>query len=223
MLFLNNLRRLDVVVGVSDFWRSRLLELGARRVEVIHNAVSDPPVQFEQAEVGEFGHRYGFDDDIPLIYLGTSQREKGVVEAYRALSDKPYQFVVSGGGTIPELPVRRLDLARREYLLLLHRSDVAVVMSNLVEGWCRTAHEAMLCGTPVVGSGRGGMRELLDGGQQIVCASFSELPAAVACALDERAVLGQRGRRFAESFTCEQFEVRWRSLVQSLLREGGSA
>ena len=46
--------------------------------------------------------------------------------------------------------------------MLLQAASVAVTMSKFNEGWCRTAHEAMLCKTPVVGSGMGGMGELLE-------------------------------------------------------------
>ena len=48
-------------------------------------------------------------------------------------------------------------------------------MSKFQEGWCRTAHEAMLLKTPVVGSGFGGMSELLEGGGQIICDNFNDL------------------------------------------------
>ena len=34
-------------------------------------------------------------------------------------------------------------------------------MSTFKEGWCRVLHEAAIHGTPILGSGLGGMRELL--------------------------------------------------------------
>ena len=49
-------------------------------------------------------------------------------------------------------------------------------MSKFKEGWCRTAHEAMLLKTPVIGSRPwAAMKELLDGGKQTVCQDFKNL------------------------------------------------
>ena len=62
-----------------------------------------------------------------------------------------------------------------DYLKLLKASWVVLTMSKFKEGWCRTAHEAMLLKTPVIGSGTGGMRELLENGKQIVCPEFDNL------------------------------------------------
>ena len=64
------------------------------------------------------------------------------------------------------IPVVNLSLNYKEYLCLLKASSVVVTMSKFKEGWCLTAHEAMLCKTPVIGSGKGGMRELLEGGNK---------------------------------------------------------
>ncbi len=49
-----------------------------------------------------------------------------------------------------------------------------------------TALKAMLCGTPVVGSGRGGMRELPQKGGQIICRDFGELGPLAADLLNDK-------------------------------------
>ena len=64
-------------------------------------------------------------------------------------------------------------------------------MSKFLEGWNRTAHEAMLCRTPVIGSGTGGMRELLLGGQQIICEDIKTLPEIVDYAIKNAFALGE--------------------------------
>ena len=35
-------------------------------------------------------------------------------------------------------------------------------MSDFKEGWCRVLHEAAMHGTPILGSGLGGMKELME-------------------------------------------------------------
>jgi glycosyltransferase involved in cell wall biosynthesis len=58
-------------------------------------------------------------------------------------------------------------------------------MSKFLEGWNRTAHEAILVGTPVVGSGQGGMLELLEKSNQKVVTNFSDLDEIVSKILCE--------------------------------------
>ncbi len=90
-------------------------------------------------------------------------------------------------------------------------------MSKFLEGWNITAHEAMLCQTPVIGSGKGGMRELLEGGGQIICTEFSELPRHIDYALKNQQELGFKGYEFASQFTLEKFETEWLNLVDRIL------
>ena len=93
-------------------------------------------------------------------------------------------------------------------------------MSKFKEGWCRTAHEAMLLKTPVIGSGLGGMRELLKGGGQIICKDFKNLKGKVEYLLshpDTRKKTGEDGYSFAKKFTLEKFEKEWLNLIQEIL------
>ena len=92
-------------------------------------------------------------------------------------------------------------------------------MSKFKEGWCRTAHEAMLLKTPVVGSGLGGMRELLEGGKQIICQDFTSLKEKVEYLLNHSEVrkkIGQDGYNFAKDFTLERFKKEWVELIKKL-------
>jgi glycosyltransferase involved in cell wall biosynthesis len=108
-----------------------------------------------------------------------------------------------------------LNLSYGEYLLLLKSSSVVITMSTFKEGWNRTAHEAMLCKTPVVGSGLGGMQELLDGGGQIICEDFSQLREKVLYVLDHPEI-GEKGYEFAKQFTIERFNEAWLNLIKNI-------
>ena len=206
------LRQCDLVVTVSRFWQDRLKAAGCRNVEVIYN-----PVEVQTAspeEVQAFRARHGLTGK-PIVYIGNCQRLKGVVEVYEALKALDVTLVTSGRADV-SLPVLHLDLPHEEYLLLLQASSVVVTMSLFLEGWNRTAHEAMLCGTPAVGSGTGGMRELLEGGGQMVCPTFRDLPAAVSRAMDDDA-LSARGQEFARQFTYQRFQTAWISALEALM------
>ena len=86
------------------------------------------------------------------------------------------------------------------------------------EGWNRTAHEALLAGTPVVGVRAGGLGELLGGAGQLTVEDATSLAVAVAEALDRRAELAARGRAFARAFTRERFAAAWTALIEEEAR-----
>ena len=92
-------------------------------------------------------------------------------------------------------------------------------MSQFEEGWCRVAHEAMLCKTPVIGSGKGGMGELLEGGEQIICPDFKSLRNEVEFLLnnqEKRNQQGEYGYDFVKQFTSERFKESWKNLINEL-------
>ena len=206
-------KRVDRLVVVSRYWYDFFRAKGFQNVTIIHNPFEIEAFEATAEAVADFKRRYGLDGK-PIVYLGNAQRKKGVREAYEALRDTDVHLVTSGTRQV-QLPVRHLDLSFRDYVLLLHASDVVVTMSRFKEGWNRTAHEAMLCGTPVVGSGSGGMRELLEGGGQIVCDSFERLASCVKQAMEDK-TLGQKGYRFAVAFDKSRFVRAWQTLIKEL-------
>ena len=212
-----NLRKVDAIVTVSKYWQDYFLNRGYRNVYRIYNAFDPREFQLSEYEVQGFKQQYGMTDK-PIIYIGNCQKSKGVVEAYEQLKEMDAYLVTSGARTV-ELPAVNLDLSYREYLLLLKASSVAVLMSKFKEGWNRTAHEAMLCRTPVVGSEKGGRRELLEGGGQIICPQFSQLRDCVEMAMSTPG-LGDKGYQYAKGFTVERFEEEWNQLLEERLGGG---
>ncbi len=212
-VFYHNLRNVDVVVTVSQYWKRHFEAKGHRNVRVIYNPFDIDSFRFTKQEITDFIHRHGLQDK-PIVYIGNCQKAKGVVEVYVELKDLDINLVTSGEQRV-SIPARNLNLDYRDYLRLLKASSVVVTMSKFNEGWNRTAHEAMLCKTPVIGSGFGGMKELLEGGQQVVCQSFDELERCVEYAL-EHPEMGEKGYDFAKDFTVERFESEWIKLIEDL-------
>lgn len=165
--------RFQIVVTVASYWKNKLNSKGFQNVQLIYNSFNPDLYIFNQDEILDFKNKFGLKDK-PIIYLGNCQRQKGVVESYEALKELNAYFVTSGIKDV-EIPAKHLNLSFRDYRLLLASSDIVVTMSHLIEGWNRTAHEAMLCGTPVIGSATGGMLELFELGGGIVCRNHSEL------------------------------------------------
>lgn len=211
---LANARRCDRVVVVSRYWQNYLAELGIENTEVICNAFDVQKFAVSDDEVRAFRERHGLIGK-PVIYIGNCQQKKGAPAVWRALRHHGYHLVSSGLANV-SLPIRTFLLPYDQYILLLAASDVVVTMSDFNEGWNRTAHEALLCRTPVVGSGTGGMGELLKGGCQLICQQIAELPQMIRQAVARRRELGIQGHAFASHFTVDQFNRQWLGLIASL-------
>jgi len=210
----SNLKYVNLLVVVSKYWKT-YFESYADNIEIVYNCFNINDFKFTDEEIIEFKQKYNLLDK-PIIYLGNCQKSKGVVEAYNVLKDMDAYLVTSGQRRV-DIAAINLNLNYRDYLRLLKASSVVVTMSLFKEGWCRTAHEAMLCKTPVVGSGTGGMKELLEGGKQIICETFGDLQNNVENLLESQKI-GEYGFSYAsqKQFTEEYFQKKWINLLLEL-------
>lgn len=209
--FWENLKKCDFVVVISKYWKQFFNSKGINNIKIIYPGLNISDFNFSQEEILKFKLKYSLNKK-PIIYLGNCQESKGVREAYFYLKDIPYHLVTSGKKQI-DIPALNLELKYRDYLLLLKSSSVVLTMSKFLEGWNITAHEAMLCKTPVIGSGKGGMKELLAGGNQIICKDHAKLPGFIEYALKNAESFGENGFSFSKNFTIERFEKEWVSLI----------
>jgi glycosyltransferase involved in cell wall biosynthesis len=217
-IFYRNLKKADGIVTVSEYWKNHFLEKGYKNVYKIYNGFDLSNFNISDEEVLEFKKRYNLSEK-PIIYLGNCQKAKGVVESYKALKDLNAYLVTSGRRQV-KIPARNFEIEYRDYLCLLKASSVAITMSKFKEGWCRTLHEAMLLKTPVIGNGAGGMQELLEGGNQIICENFNQLKDKVKYLLNQpeiRKKMGESGYNFAKNFTLERFQKDWLDLIHRIL------
>lgn len=214
---LRNLKNFDQVVVVSQYWKEYLNKKGIQNISIIYNAFNLNDCQLDNKELEEFKQKYHLIGK-PIIYIGNCRKDKGVVESYNSLKDLNAYLVTSGKPQV-KIPALNLEVGYKDYLRLLKASSVAVLMSKFKEGWNRTAHEAMLCKTPVIGSGLGGMEELLKGGGQIICKDFNSLKEKVEYLLNNsniREKMGENGYNFAKQFTIEKFQNGWINLIKKL-------
>lgn len=211
-VFYKNLWDVDVIVTICQHFKKHFTDKGYRDVRVIYPGFDVSMFNFSNADVESFKRRHNLTGK-PIVYIGNCQRAKGVVESYNTLRGMDVHLVTSGEERV-KIPAKNLNLNYRDYLLLLKASSVVVTMSKFIEGWLLTAHEAMLCKTPVVGSP--GLREILEGGEQIVCDDFSKLRENVEY-LIERPEVGERGYDYVKQFTYERFEREWIGLIKEIL------
>lgn len=210
--FWKNVHRCDRVVVIAKYWDDFMRERGVVNTKIIYHGLDPSEFVFTEKEIDEFKKKYALTGK-PIIYLGNCQESKGVREAYENLKHLPYHLVTSGKKEV-DIPALHLELAYRDYLRLLKSASIVLTLSKFLEGWNITAHEAMFCRTPVIGSGTGGMGELLEGGKQLICTDFSKLPELIDQALHNSELLGNNGYDFARNFDFERFKADWINLIE---------
>ncbi len=213
------LKKLDLIVTVSSYWRDYLEKLGCKNVKVIYNAFDPADYKVSEQSILNFIREHNIPAGKPLIYAGNANRQKGVYEVYNALKDAGFHLLMSGSqNQATDIPVQYLHLTRQEYIIMLHACDLVITMSRMTEGWNRIAHEALLCGTPVIGSGAGGMKELLNGAGQRIVTDGNELRAAVEDVLHRSIWYSENGKKFAEQFDLNYFRKEWNQTIHDLIR-----
>lgn len=217
-IYFHNLKKADAIVTVSEYWKNYFIKKGYKNVFKAYNSFDLNEFDITSKEVEDFKQKYNLDKK-PIIYLGNCQKAKGVVESYEALKDLDVHLVTSGEKKV-EIPATNLNLGHKDYLKLLKASSVVITMSQYGEGWCRTIHEAMLLKTPVIGSGFGGMGELLEGGSQAICPDFNNLKNKVQELLSDNSLrkkIGEMGYEYAKNFTNERFEKEWLYIIEKIM------
>lgn len=207
-ILFRNKRIYSQVVTVARCWKTELESLGFDNVHVIYNSFDPSEYKFSEEEISDFKEKYSLTSK-PIVYLGNCQKKKGVVESYNALKEIDAHFVTSGLKDV-ELPVTNLILPFRDYKCLLASADIVLTMSLFKEGWNRVAHEAVLAGTPVIGSGQGGMKELLTLSNQTICVSFDSLLDEVKDVLsrEEQGDIGE-----LEKYDLHYFKAEWSNIL----------
>ena len=206
--------RPDVYVANSHFVAQRIWKTYRRKAHVIY-----PPVDVE---------RFTPEHRKENIYLAAGRlvpykRFDLVVEAFSKVKDA--QLVVIGDGT--EM-AKLKSLAGPNVKLMGYQSDEVLVdymrrakgfVFGALEDFGIMPVEAMACGTPVIGLGRGGTRETILHGKTGVhfesqtCDSLAEAVATFEDLPDDY-FDADAIRKHAESFSEERFRAEFKTLVE---------
>lgn len=156
--FLKHSQNATVVV-VSEYWKNKLLALELKDIHVIYNSFDQNNYQ-NFIPKNEFLQKYNLPDK-PILYIGKNSIAK-TLHAYNQLKvlENDYSIITSGPKREFEGPYF-LNMPVIDYKSLLYHSTACLLFTDFIEGWSRIAHESILCGTPVIGNGSGGMMELL--------------------------------------------------------------
>jgi glycosyltransferase involved in cell wall biosynthesis len=203
---------------------------GAPRRPNVH-AMTESVIR--QADVAERPAERDWTGELELLTVGRLESEKNpllMVEALARLArERPARFRLTwvGRGPLEEavlLRARELGVERLltligyvpfgDELLALYRRAHVFVHVSLSEGMPKVVIEALACGTPLVATDVGGVRDALAGGSVAVLvppADLDALVAAVESLVDEaalRTTLAERGLELARSMTLEAESAR---------------
>jgi glycosyltransferase involved in cell wall biosynthesis len=178
------IRNADRVIAVSEELRQFAIRCGAApdRVKTIPNGI-DAGVYHPKTGGRELLARYGVPTDVPIVlsagYLIERKGHHHAIRALRMLIDRgsPAHLVIVGGpgGEGRYEPVLRQlvvelrledrvhftgNVPQSELALMMSGADV-MVLATRKEGWPNVVNEALACGTPVVASDTGGVKDML--------------------------------------------------------------
>jgi alpha-maltose-1-phosphate synthase len=177
----------DAIIAVSGETKrdiERLFDVDPARVHAIHNGIDLD--EYRQVDSTDALKRCGVDPDKPyLLFVGRIARQKGIIHLVRAIQfmDRDFQIVLCAGAPdTPEIAAEMkeaIDEARRKRPdiiwidEMLDRSAVIQFYAHAAVFCCPSIYEpfgiinleAMACGTAVVASAVGGIKEVVVDGE----------------------------------------------------------
>jgi alpha-maltose-1-phosphate synthase len=177
----------DAIIAVSGETKrdiERLFEVDPNRVRVIHNGIDLG--EYRRVDSTDALKRHGINPDEPyLLFVGRITRQKGIVYLVRAIQfmDPSFQIVLCAGA--PDTPEIAIEMqkaikqarAKRSDIIwieeMVDRNAVIELYSHAAVFCCPSIYEpfgiinleAMACGTAVVASAVGGIKEVVVDGE----------------------------------------------------------
>jgi len=177
----------DAIIAVSGETKrdiERLFDVDPNRVRVIHNGIDLE--EYRRVDSTDALKRHGVNPDEPyLLFVGRITRQKGIIYLVRAIHfmDPGFQVVLCAGApdtpeiatemqkAIEQAKTKRSDIIWIEEMI--DRSAVIELYSHAAVFCCPSIYEpfgiinleAMACGTAVVASAVGGIKEVVVDGE----------------------------------------------------------
>ena len=213
-----NLKKVDLVVVVSKYWETFLKKKGIKNIKIIYNSYDLNHFSFNEKDIFNLKEKLQLDLKKPVIYIGKNSHGKGISEIINNIDCSKYNLVATGKEGVTSNKFKCVFLSKREFHMLLKISDLVLAMSTMPEGWNRIAHEAMLVKTAVIGSGSGGMNELLTNASQYIVTDFSLLQTKIEKALTNKTKLGRLGFDYVKKLDMQYFKNEWLKTISTALK-----
>ncbi|MCE9587322.1 MAG: glycogen synthase [Verrucomicrobia bacterium] len=177
----------DAVIAVSEETKKDILSLfnvSEERLSVIHNGIDLS--EYRSTKNPEVLRSLGVDPDRPyVLFVGRITRQKGIIHLVRAIRhlDPGFQVLLCAGAPdTPEIAAEMQQaiasarehhgeivwiekMVTRPEAIVLYSSASVFVCPSIYEPFGIINLEAMACGTPVVASAVGGIKEVVVDGE----------------------------------------------------------
>ena len=193
-----------------------LLNYGIKNIKIIYNSYDLEQYNFKSKKIINFKKKYNLNIDKPVIYIGPNNKGKGILNLLKFLDKTKYKLITTGNPKNKIKGVTNFFFSKEEFRFFLRSCDLVICYSIQTEGWNRIAHESLLSKTPVIGSGIGGMKELLAGSSQVVLTDITLLETEIERVLSRSKYFGNLGFNFVSKFNSEYFENTWLETINSL-------
>lgn len=221
-LFVCQRSRIEVVISCSKYWSRYYKEIGFKNTITIFNGfdiktMDNSLVAKKSTLVLE---KFGLISK-EYLHFGSYGPFKGQRIALKYLKHLGLPMIATSSSkrvlTDGIKDINFINANFDEYNILLKNAKATICMSEFKEGWCRVLHEAAIHGTPIIGSGLGGMKELLEIG-----GFTSSTPDKLSDDLNTRireTSLSKDKINLYRAFSLEKFCEEWRLCVLRLLDE----
>ena len=175
----------DVALGMSKAVNNQFNQIGIKKINLKEYKYWIDLKHFKPMDLKKSRNKIGVDDRFTVLFVGRLIPIKGIkllVEI--ALELEHIQFLFIGTGPLEpflkntskhNLNIKFLGQVQNLDLPAYYNSaDIFCIPSQYEEGLGRVAMESVACGTPVVGSNRGGISEALDKTVSILMEPTSE-------------------------------------------------
>ena len=223
-LIRHSARRAQCVLTVSEFSRQAIIEqygISEDRVVVTLNGVDTNRFTVLSDRPKELATRYGLDRPF-ILTVGRLEPRKNLerlIESFANLNldmalviagvaDFQHKGIVEAATKLPTGSVRFLGAIADEDLPGLYNLAEILAYPSLIEGFGMPLLESMACGTPVVTSGRGALREV--GGDAVIYVDPEDIDSiahGLMTTLNDRALQEQlrvKGLARAKQFSWEE-------------------
>lgn len=151
-------RKIDIMICPSQFMADTLSTdpILRERIQVLRNFVDRPNIETDK------------EKEDYVLYLGRFSFEKGIHTLINAIDELPdIRFVFAGNGPLEEEVNKRDNIENRGFITgeelysTIARARFVILPSECYENCPFSVMESQMCGTPVLGSDRGGIPELI--------------------------------------------------------------
>jgi len=153
-------------ITVSNYWSNWVKLKFNIDSFIIYNDINADILEIKEKEY--LSKKYCLNKESSWIFLGSNQPKKGgklVIDYLKKNHNNIFDnklFIQSGFRKESDSKFSVVIwIDEEDYFSLIKSCELVIAYSQFEEGWCRVLHEAALLNVPIVGSGSGGMGELL--------------------------------------------------------------